>query len=611
MVRYFSQLARLGAAVIWAASIGHAQESPAQAKVQEVTHLSQVMGAERVYRVFYPKAYPGGAKRYPVIYWLHGFEAAAVRDSYSAAIEKYVTAHDVLVVDAGPAETTGNFPMYVTELVDRVDQTLRTIPDRDHRGITGYALGGYMALWTAAKYPDLVGSASDFLGFTEASVGPRGFDVECDLDTLYPNLDGVRTRLVAAADGAGSFYNKQLAAIWGYAAPHFELDLFRSSAGPLDVARTLDFHLQSFAQPLPKPPVFSHADVYPNFTIWGWDLTSDRRQPAFTVLERVSTNGFRSAVREQLPAGPVLKDVKLSLETPQKSYAAGSMHPVTIVRLRDGSVRRAVQKADAQGRLTFDLDGEAYEVGISSAAQLDVAGFDVVDAQWATAGKPVKLGVKLRNVGSAPSGPLAVQWESPNPGVKLEAPASRLSGLVPGEAISLPVAFTVDDPARRITKLVAVVGGSRMAIDVPLFPPAEPAKNFVIADGKAMQVYQQATHPAEMTLGEGNADGFAGPGESFAILLPDGSAFRAAELITNDPCIDTSVRLEDSWNDYDSSGASVKYTVAKVRDDCQQGHRTHLLAKVVAPGPDGPMVKYFTIEFPVWWKNPDDAFKKK
>ena len=256
-VRYFQGLAGLLAAAALAAA-----QSGAQTGVQEHTHFSQVMQAERVYRVFYPAGYAGGAKRYPVVYWLHGFESQSVRDAYSHAIENYVAAHDLLVVDAGPAETTGSFPMYITELVERVDQTLRTIPNRDHRGITGYALGGYMALWTAAKYPDMVGSASDFLGLTEASIGPKGFDVDCDLATLYGNLDGVRTRLVAQADGPASSYNRELASIWTFAAPHFEMDLFHPSAGPLDVARTLDFHMQAFAQPLAKPAVFSHANVY-------------------------------------------------------------------------------------------------------------------------------------------------------------------------------------------------------------------------------------------------------------------------------------------------------------------------------------------------------------
>ena len=60
--------------------------------------------------------------------------------------------------------------------------------------------------------------------------------------------------------------------------------------------RTLDFHTQAFAHPLSPPAVFTHADVYPNFSVWGWEVISNRRRPGFTVLENVSPAGFRSAM---------------------------------------------------------------------------------------------------------------------------------------------------------------------------------------------------------------------------------------------------------------------------------------------------------------------------
>ena len=68
--------------------------------------------------------------------------------------------------------------------------------------------------------------------------------------------------------------------------------------------------MAAFARPLPKPAVFSHADVYPNFVIWGWDVTSNRRPPGVTVLENVSRTGFRSAVREWIPGGAPIPEVE-------------------------------------------------------------------------------------------------------------------------------------------------------------------------------------------------------------------------------------------------------------------------------------------------------------
>lgn len=520
---------------------------------QEFNHFSQVTGAERVYRVYLPASYAAPSaslKRYPVIYWLHGFEQSSIRVEQTKEFEKFAAAHDAIVVDCGPVETTGQFPLYFPELVEQVDQTLRTIPDRDHRGITGYSTGGFLAQWTAAKFPDLVASASGVAATKEAQVGPTGFEVDCNLDDL---------------DYAGV-----------------------SRDWPLNAAAALDFHWGAFAKPAPKPTVFSHADPYPNFSAWGWEAASNRRQPGLTVLDHVSMKGFHSSVREWLPGGAVLTNVKLSLETPLHLYPAGSAHPVTYIHLPDGKLRRAVQKADAQGRLSFDLDGDEYEVGISTEPAIVASGYEMADAAWATVGQPVKLRVKFWNVGAARSGTLPIQWESPNAGVKFENASARLFGMGPGESVTLPVTFTADAPAN--VRIVAVDGANRMPVDVLLFPPAAKAENFLIADGRPLEAFRHGTQKTDVMLGEGNGDGNAAPGESFAILLPDSDSFRVAELFTNDACVDNTVRLSD---------AGARYSVPRILPECQPGHRVHMLARVEMP--DHTM-RYSTIEFPVWYR---------
>src|SRR5215469_13219647 len=237
----------------------HAQEP------QDLTHFSQVMGADRVYRVYLPTGYADSQKRYPAIYWFHGFESSDLRDAHSKAFAEYVASHEVVVVDSGPVETVGQFPLYFPELVEHIDQTIRTIPDRDHRGVSGYSLGGFLAHWTAAKFPDLVASASDLNGVTHAPLGPAGFDVECSLDDLRASSADIAT--------------------------------FRGAA---NATSALDFHMQAFAAPPKKAGSFTHADPYPNFSVWGWEVASNRRRPAFTSLENVSARGFRSLVREWL-----------------------------------------------------------------------------------------------------------------------------------------------------------------------------------------------------------------------------------------------------------------------------------------------------------------------
>jgi len=523
------------------------------ALIEEQTHRSLVMAGARAYRVYLPPAYrTSRTTRYPVIYWFHGYEAE--NEARDAALAAYAAAHPVILVDSGPADTTGQFPLYFPELIEQIDKTLRTIPDRDHRAVTGSAAGGFLAIWQAAKCPDLVASASSFGAPPEAPTGPRGFDVDTSLADLYPTLDPVRIRQVAAASS---------------------------------LAETLDFHLDAFAHPLPKSAAFNHADPYPNFGIWDWEVVSDRRRPAFTVLENVSRAGFRSTVREWIPAGAALSEVKLSITSP-RLYTPAAVYPVTSIRLRDGQVRRATQQADARGRLSFDIDGDAYEIGIGAAPGgapgvangIALSGFEIVGAAWASAGQPVQVRLKFWNKGAARSATTLLQLESPTSGVKFKTPSARLSSLAPGESVTLPVTFTIDRPAISGARIVAVDGEIRLSIDVPVYPAAPALADYRIADGLTVAPY---THP----LGEGNRDGHAAPGESFAVLLPDAGARRAAELFTNDACVDNTVRISEG---------GTRISLPAIRPTCEPGHRIQLLARIG--------LNYFALEIPVWYRNP-------
>jgi len=513
--------------------------------IHDLTHRSQVMAGARAYRVYLPGAYATSrTARYPVIYWFHGFEPE--NEARDASLAAYVAAHSVIVVDSGPAETTGQFPLYFPELIEHIDKTLRTIPNRDHRAVTGSGAGGFLAIWQAAKCPDLIGSASSFGATAEAPVGPQGFDLDSSLSDLYPTLDPVRVRQVSADS-------------------------------PL--AETLDFHLDAFAHPIPKPATFTHADPYPNFGVWDWEVVSDRRRPAFTVLENVSRAGLRSTVREWIPAGAALPEVKLSITSPPL-YTPGASYPVTYIRLRDGKLRRATQKADARGRLSFEIDGDACEIGIGAAPVLALPAFEIAGAAWASAGQPIQIRLKFWNKGAARSATTLLKLGSPTPGIEFKTSTIRLNSLAPGEAVTVPITFTTDRPAISGARIVAADGERFLSIGVPVYPAAPAFADYRIADGITVAPY---THP----LGEGNRDGHAAPGESFAVLLPDAGALRAAELFTNDTCVDNTIRISE---------AGMRISIPTIRAACEPGHRIQVLARIG--------MSYFALEIPVWYRNP-------
>lgn len=203
----------------------------ADATIEDRVQFSQVFGETRNFRIFLPANYATSGKRYPVIYWFHGYSERynkPVDDppnrNYDSGtdyggdnIANFVATHDVIVVkwdgfnprfagdnykrpyNINPVETNRQFPLYFPELVDFIDANFRTIADRDHRATAGLSMGGFMSFWIAGKYPHLVSSASNFMGSPEFFVGPRDFPVEYRHDEMYGNYEGVRTRLVTGA----------------------------------------------------------------------------------------------------------------------------------------------------------------------------------------------------------------------------------------------------------------------------------------------------------------------------------------------------------------------------------------------------------------------------
>lgn len=601
----------------------------ADATIQDRVQFSQVLGETRNFRIFLPPDYASSGKHYPVIYWFHGWgerfnkpvddphrDYDSGPDYGGDTIAAFVGAHDLIVVkldgfnprfdgdnyrrpyNISPVETNRQFPLYFPELVDFIDANYRTIPDRDHRATAGLSMGGFMSFWIAGKYPQLVSSASNFMGSPEFFVGPRDFPAEYSHEDMYGNYEGVRTRLVTGARDFIQFYHRQMNAIWKYARDWHETEDFDADHGTPAMAQTLQFHMNAFAHPLPQPALWNHNDVYPNFGVWGWEVSSDRKQPGFTMLANVSAAGFHSAVREWLPDGAVIPSVKLSIET-DKLYPPRKPQTVTIVRVRDGNVRKQTLTASADGRLSLELDGDDYEVGISPGPRLALSGYQLEGAAWATAGEPVHTRVRLWNTGAAPTKPGALRWLSPNPGVDLAPMSAELPALAPGQSTDVELTVTVRDPKRAVARILGVQGDTRMPFVIPLFPPAQPFPDARIADGQSVRVFQHATGKAQVTLGDGNADGKANAGERIAILLPEDDVYRVAELFTNDACVDNTLRAFDDWSDYDHVGASAKYSLPLIKPDCPPGHVIHALARVLLPNKPNHLVRYAVVDVTV------------
>jgi S-formylglutathione hydrolase FrmB len=153
---------------------------PTGIKVDSVmVHSAAVEGnlegnsADRNAMVVLPASYAKNPKRrYPVVYYLHGFAIdgrnfynfmhvpEAVDHNAKAGREFIVVVPDTLTKLGGSmyssSVTTGDFQRFVAkDLVAYIDSHYRTIARREGRGLAGHSMGGYGTWVIGMRYPEM------------------------------------------------------------------------------------------------------------------------------------------------------------------------------------------------------------------------------------------------------------------------------------------------------------------------------------------------------------------------------------------------------------------------------------------------------------------------
>lgn len=146
------------------------------------TIVSQALGMEKGITLLLPPGYDDPAQattRYPAIYFIHGFSGD--QDSWLAqtdiaghlcrlaphgVIGVFVDVDKSYGVDAlEPYPGAGAYRThFFDEVVPYVDQHFRTIARQDGRAISGFSMGGYIALYLPLDRPDLFCSAASHSG---------------------------------------------------------------------------------------------------------------------------------------------------------------------------------------------------------------------------------------------------------------------------------------------------------------------------------------------------------------------------------------------------------------------------------------------------------------
>lgn len=126
------------------------------------------------YLIYLPEDYEFSAKRYPVIYWLHGGNGNSREGNWMCkkmkeAMKMGKMPQSIVVFVQGLPigwynnSKDGTMPVedvIIKDLIPHIDGSYRTINDRKARGIEGMSMGGYGSLHLGFKYPELFGVVS-------------------------------------------------------------------------------------------------------------------------------------------------------------------------------------------------------------------------------------------------------------------------------------------------------------------------------------------------------------------------------------------------------------------------------------------------------------------
>lgn len=609
-------------------------------------HYSNIFGEIRNFRIFLPQGYfENPQKKYPVIYYYHGWSQRYFgstspdegvdrgNDNNGDNIANFVAAHDIIVVkpdgynrspgeeyylrpyNVSPVETYRQYPQYFPELINFIDAHYNTIADRNHRAISGLSMGGFMSFWIGGKYPQLISAIGNFCGSTEFEVGPENFPVEYRHLDMYNNYTGINVRLNYGNEDFIRYYHRDMNKVWTQVLDNYEYKIYKAAHSTCGLGEMFEFIMKTFENPPGKPVKWDHIDVYPEFSVWDYNVSSDRDVPGFTILENVDQQGFRCSVRQYLPDGELLPFVSLSVITPPV-YEKNTLYTVNDIDINSIKATSYSLKSDNSGRLSIYFNGKIHEIGINKAGDkpnICIASLTYGNMGLALLNRDITLKIKLLNKG-------IVKGE----GIKATLSATRKSASVPvaeadygtiasNEIAESKTAFTfhVKSDSIEIEKFLLTIKDKndnvwKAFIEVPLIRDLPELKEIEIADGRTVTVAKEGVSTETVVLGSGNGDGVANPGESIVVLVKDMDKLWRTNLVVSDKYVNPfgiNIRKSDNWGSYDHVGGSAKYSVPVISSDCPDDHVIDFIAEYWLPDNPNHIIKQGKIRLKVTGKD--------
>ena len=583
----------------------------------DTIYFSNVFGHEKIYRIYLPEGYQTSNKRYPAIYYFHGWGGRYNKDDNAnlaynklkGVVDKYQA---ILVMVDGNIDTLEPRPYnvgyhedvkfqvqmkdYFPELINHIDSTYRTISNREHRGIIGFSMGGFISFYLAGKYPDSVSAAVSFAGSPEFFVGYP------DNHTLYPmrySFSNLRQVNLAFRNGTkdilyylnsevhdGALWDEKVKMqYWTFDGPHM-IDEKGETTVFEDAVKFVTNTFDSLAFiPETTPQNWSHYDLYNTFTVWNYTVKSNKNEPGLIFLRNVDKNGFGFYTKRWLPNGPPIIGFHANIST-APIYDAGKNYNLLDYNKAKNKIAVNAVQADEDGKINMHLNGD-HEIGIFTSddkPEFIFLNHTVSNRQDSAKSKYLKdiknnrLRIQLLNRGGEikTAAEMQVKITTADSSIKLKD-SLIIVNVIAGQRVitlsPLTVACTKMPPLHAepadVRFHVTIIVDSTENDDeftVPVFFDVPEFDNIKVDDGVLMR---------DSIFGNGNGNGIMNAGESI-MLYQDSNRLR---LYTEDSfVINKEERLADEiiparWPDgYTFS------SVIKISPECPDGHEIQFLA---------------------------------
>jgi len=561
----------------------------------DTIHFSKIFDASRPYRIYVPADYYTSQKRYPVIYFFHGNKGD--EKFYFDSLQQLINDASVILVawngrsaqsDLRPYNVGYHpninydvqFKDYFVEFVNHIDSTYRTISDRSHRALIGHSMGGYMSFFLAGKYPQMVGAAASSKGSPEFFIGSPKNHTLYSTRYMFKNLYGVKVRF-NNGDEREELHNLNNEVNEG-AKREYGLDYsYKTYEGGHNLSynefkEAFDFVISAFNHPLSEPQRWHHADLYPDFNVWGYEINSDLNEPGYIDMKGVTKGGMGIRTRKWQPDGVLISNVVINVKT-APVYKPDSPYEIFDYNVITATKNSSTVTSDAQGKINFKVNGQYHQIGINeknSPPEIVFVAHKVNNKDiFLDHKKPCTLKLFLLNRGGNIATNVKVTLSSSTSGVVIANPTIEIANIDKGQLLWLPADFKItasNEPTKdgspfyvRFNLSITDAKGNswKDEFDAPVYYDVPEFTDIGIDDGDSE------------IFGSGNGNNIAEPGETIMIYQHS----NRTRLYYDDPYIDDERLHDDLQPDKWGDGYALS-SLIHISKDCPIGHKIRFLA---------------------------------